>query len=58
MAGRVDADIRANETIVADGYTSFIENDKVEIGEETLSDIDLLSVVATEWLVDDEAVIT
>jgi hypothetical protein len=30
----------------------------VEIGKETLSDTDLFSVVAVEWLVDDDLVIS
>lgn len=51
MAGRVDADVRAGEAIVAYGDLCLIENGKVEVGEETLSHGDLFAIVAVERLV-------
>ena len=37
VTGGVDVDIRANETIITNGDTGFIEHGKVEIVEESLS---------------------
>lgn len=49
---------RQSEAVVPDGNFRFAQHSEVEIGKETLSDTDLFSVVAVEWLVDDDLVIS
>lgn len=38
MTGRVDADVRPDESVVTEGYVRFIENREIEICEEILAD--------------------
>jgi hypothetical protein len=53
----VDADVGTKETIIADGDRRFIQDGEVEVGKKSPSDADLLAVVATKRLVDDEAIV-
>ena len=57
MTGRIDADIRADETVIANGNTGFIENREIEVGKEPFANAYLLTVVAAERLVDEKLVI-
>ena len=58
MTCGIDADIRANEAIVPNGDRSFVQNGKVEIGEELPPDPDVAAVVAIEGLVNEGVFIT
>ena len=58
VTSSIDVDIRADETVVANRHTGFIEDGEVEIGKETFTNTDLLAVVTTERLVDDDVVVT
>ena len=53
MTSRIDADIRATETIVANSDQGFVKDSKMEIGEEPFAKTDMLAVVAVERLVDE-----
>ena len=57
MTGRINADIRADETVIAYGDTGFIEDGEVEVGKEPLADAYLFTIVATKRLVDDKLII-
>ena len=57
VASRIDTDIGTNETIIANSDRGFIEDSEVEISKEPLADADLLAIVTTEWLIDDNVVI-
>ena len=57
MTGGVDADIRADETVIANGDTGFIEDGEVEVGKEPLADAYLFTIVATKRLVDEKLII-
>ena len=57
MAGCVDADIRADKTVIANCNTGFVEDSEIEVSKEPLSNAYLLAVVAAERLVDDEFII-
>ena len=52
MAGGVDADVRPDETVVADVHARLVEDGEVEVGEEVLADVDVFAVVAAEGLVE------
>ena len=54
----IDADVRTNETVVADGDRSLIEYYEIEVGKETLAHADLLTIVAEERLVNENLVVT
>ena len=54
MTCRIDADIRADETIITNSNTGFIENREIEVGKEPFADANLLAIVAAERLVDEE----
>lgn len=58
VTGRIDADVRANETVVADSHRSFIQHREVEVCEETSAHADIASVIAVERLVDEGVPIT
>ena len=51
VAGRIDADIRTDEYIVADCNWSLVKDDEIEVGKEPPADLDMLPVVAMEWRV-------
>ena len=57
MTGRIDADIRADKTVIANGDTGFIEDGEVEIRKEPLADAYLFTIVATKRLVDKKVII-
>ena len=52
MASSIDTDIWTDEAVVANGDACFVKNCKIEIGKEAFSDAYLLTIVATERLVD------
>ena len=54
MTGSVDADIRADEAVVADCDFSFVEDCEVEVGEEAFANGYLFAVIAVERLIDDD----
>lgn len=51
VAGRIDADIRSDEDIVADCNWSLVKDDEIEVGKEPPADLDILPVVTMEWRV-------
>ena len=51
VAGRIDADIRSNEDIIADCNWSLIKDNEIEVGKEPPADLDMLPVVTMEWRV-------
>ena len=51
VAGRIDADIRPDEDIVADCNWSLVKDDEIEVGKKPPADLDMLPVVAMEWRV-------
>ena len=51
MAGRIDADIRPDENIVADCNWSLVKDYEIEVGKEPPADLDMLPVVTMEWRV-------
>ena len=57
MAGCIYAYIRSDETIISDGDLCLIKHRKVEIGKETFTYADLLSIVTVERLVDYDLII-
>ena len=57
MASRIDAHTRADETIVPNPNRSLVQHSEIEVGEESLADADLLSVIAVERLIDNDPVI-
>ena len=57
MTGRIDADIRANKTVIANGDTGFIEDGEVEIGKESPAYAYLFAIVAVKRLVDEKVII-
>ena len=57
VAGGVDADVGADEAVVADGDEGFIEDGKAKVGEEAFAHADVLAVVAVEGLVDEGVVV-
>lgn len=58
MAGSVDRDIRSDKSVIADGNECFIENRKVEVGKEPFTYTDMLAIVAIEWLIDKDILVT
>ena len=58
MAGRVDADIWADKTVITNGDTGFIEHSEVEVGKEPFAYAYLFTVIAVERLVDEKFVIS
>ena len=58
VTGRIDADVRAYETVVADSHRGFIQHREVEVCEETSAHADIASVIAVERLVDEGIPIT
>ena len=58
MAGRVDAYIRADKTVISNGDTCFVEHGEVEVGKEPLAHTNLLAIVAIEGLVNQNIVIS
>ena len=58
VTGRIDTDVRADETVVAYSHRSFIQHREVEICEETSAHADIASVIAVERLVDEGIPIT
>ena len=52
------ADIRADETVVADSHASLVENSQVEVCEESLSDSDLLAIIAVKRLIHNDFIIS
>ena len=58
VACSIYADIRADETVVADSHTSLVENGKVEVCEESFSDSDLLAVIAVKRLIHNDFIIS
>lgn len=58
MAGGVDRYIRTYKSIIADSNISTIENRKMEIGKEPLTHTDMFAIVAIEWLIDKDILIT
>ena len=57
MAGCIYAYIRADETVISDGDLRLIKHREMEIGKETLTHADLLSVVTVERLVDYDLIV-
>ena len=51
VAGRIDADIRPDEDIVADCNWSLVKDDEIEVGKEPPADLDMHPVVTMEWRV-------
>ena len=51
VAGRIDADIRPDEDIVADCNGRLVKDYEIEVGKEPPADLDMLSVVTMEWRV-------
>ena len=58
VTGGIDADVRTDEAVVTDCHLGLVEHCEMEVREEPLSYGNLLAVVAIEWLVDDDMVIT
>lgn len=58
VAGRIDADIRADETVIANRHPCLIEHLPAEVGKKSLAHPDMLPVVAEEGLVDKRIFIT
>lgn len=58
MAGRIDADIGADKTVVADGDAGFVEDGEIEVGKEALANAYLRTVVASKGLVDEKLIVT
>ena len=58
MTSRIYADVRADEAIIPDGDRCFIQYGEIEVGEEAPAHVNLLSVIAVEWLVDNDLVIS
>ena len=58
MAGCIDTYVRSDETVITDSYFCLVKDRKVEIGKETLADANLFAVIAIEWLIDDDLVIS
>ena len=52
MAGGVDAHVRADEYMVAETDHGFVQDGEVEVGEETVADLDVAAVVTAEGRVD------
>ena len=50
VTGGVDANIGANEAVIADSDSCFIEDCEVEVRKEPLAHTDLLAIVAVERL--------
>ena len=57
VTGRIDADIRTDETVIANGDTGFIEDGEVEISKESPAYAYLLAIVAVKRLVDEKVII-
>lgn len=53
VTGGVDADVRADEAVIADGDEGLVEDGEAEVGKEAFAHTDVLAVVAVEWLVDE-----
>ena len=58
MAGRVDADIWTDKTVITNGDTGFIEDGEVEVGKEPFAYAYLFAIIAAERLVDKKLVIS
>ena len=52
MVDGVDADVRPDEDVVADGDGRFVEDRQVEIADEMVADRNLRSEIAVERAVD------
>lgn len=57
VASRINADIRADETVVPDTHRSLVQYSEIEVGEESFANADLLAVIAVKRLIDDDPVI-
>ena len=53
VTGGVDADVRADEAVIADGDEGLVKDGEAEVGKEAFAHTDVLAVVAVEWLVDE-----
>ena len=58
MTCSIYADIRADETVVADSHASLVENSQVEVCKEFFSDSDLLAVIAVKRLIHNDFIIS
>ena len=58
VAGGVDADIRADEAVVAYRYWGLVKYREIEIGEETFPHADLLPVIAVKRLVYNDIIVS
>ena len=54
MAGSVDADMRPDKAVVANGNESLVKHGEAEIGKETLANPHVLAVIAIKRLVDED----
>ena len=57
MTGRIDADIRADKTVIANCNTGFVEDSEIEVSKEPLSNAYLLAVVAAERLIQQKVIV-
>lgn len=57
VASCEDADIRTNETVVANRYVCFIENNEIEVRKKSFTYTYMLPIIATERLIDKEIII-
>ena len=55
MTSRVKPDIRAYETVVANGAWSFVENREIEVGKDAFAPSDIATINAVKRLIDDDA---
>ena len=58
MTGCIDTYVRPYETVIPNGYISFVKYCPVEIGKEAFAYSDVLTVITEEWLVNESRFIT
>ena len=58
MASRIDAYVRAYKAVITDGYKSLVQYRKIEVSKESLANPDLLTVIAIEWLVNADIIVS
>lgn len=56
MPGGVESAVGGYEYVASECYRCFIEDDKIDVGVEIFADVDIVSVVAIERLLDEKLI--
>lgn len=58
VACRINAHIGPHKAVITDGHTRLVKHREIKVGKKTLANADVLAIVAVEWLIDQDLIIT